>query len=135
MTTADSYGDIARLEQLMDEHYQCQTLDPGKLPILEGQIWEMVQQAELHRDLGVEAQPDDFGGFMLEIDGYLCEIKDVQIKDGLHTLGQAPTEEQLIGLLCALTRLISAGYPACEEPWRRRSVWITRLCWKTLGSG
>ena len=112
MTTADSYGDIARLEQLMDEHYQCQTLDPGKLPILEGQIWEMVQQAELHRDLGVEAQPDDFGGFMLEIDGYLCEIKDVQIKDGLHTLGQAPTEEQLIGLLCALTRLDISGIPS-----------------------
>ena len=112
MTTADSYGDIARLEQLMDEHYQCQTLDPDKLPILEGQIWEMVQQAELHRDLGVEAQPDDFGGFMLEIDGYLCEIKDVQIKDGLHTLGQAPTEEQLIGLLCALTRLDISGIPS-----------------------
>ncbi|GIT44124.1 MAG: hypothetical protein Ct9H300mP11_20600 [Chloroflexota bacterium] len=30
MTTADGYGDIARLEQLMDEHYQCQTLDPGQ---------------------------------------------------------------------------------------------------------
>ena len=56
MTTADSYGDIAKLEQLMDEHYQCQTLDPGKLPTLEAQIWEMVQQAELHRDLGVDEQ-------------------------------------------------------------------------------
>ena len=40
MTTADSYGDIARIEQLMDEHYQCQTLDPSKLPLLETQIWE-----------------------------------------------------------------------------------------------
>ena len=39
MTTADSYGDIARIEQLMDEHYQCQTLDPSKLPLLEAQIW------------------------------------------------------------------------------------------------
>ena len=53
MTTADSYGDIAKLEQLMDEHYQCQTLDPVKLPMLESQIWEIVQKAELHRDLGV----------------------------------------------------------------------------------
>ena len=115
MTTADSYGDIAKLEQLMDEHYQCQTLDPAKLPMLEGQIWEMVQQAELHRDLGVEAQPDDFGEFMLEIDGYLCEIKDVQIKDGLHTLGQPPTEEQLVGLLSALTRLDISGIPSLRR--------------------
>ncbi len=115
MTTADSYGDIARLEQLMDEHYQCQTLDPDKLPLLEGQIWEMVQAAELHRDLGVEDQPDDFGEFMLEIDGYLCEIKDVQIKDGLHVLGEPPTEEQMVGLLAALTRLDISGVPSLRR--------------------
>ena len=115
MTTADSYGDIAKLEQLMDEHYQCQTLDPAKLPTLEAQIWEMVQQAELHRDLGVDEQPDDFGEFMLEIDGYLCEIKDAQIKDGLHTLGQPPTAEQMVGLLCALTRLDNGAVPSLRR--------------------
>ena len=117
MTTADSYGDIARIEQLMDEHYQCQTLDPSKLPLLETQIWEMVQQAELHRDLGIESQPEDFGEFILEIDGYLCELKDAQIKDGLHILGDTPEGEQLIGLLCALTRLDISGIPSL-----RRSV-------------
>ena len=115
MTTADSYGDIAKLEQLMDEHYQCQTLDPAKLPTLEAQIWEMVQQAELHRDLGVDEQPDDFGEFMLEIDGYLCEIKDAQIKDGLHTLGQPPTADQMVGLLCALTRLDNGAVPSLRR--------------------
>ena len=115
MTTADSYGDIARLEQLMDEHYQCQTLDPAKLPTLEAQIWEMVQQAELHRDLGVDEQPDDFPEFMLEIDGYLCEIKDAQIKDGLHTLGQPPTAEQMVGLLGALTRLDNGAVPSLRR--------------------
>ena len=117
MTTADSYGDIARIEQLMDEHYQCQTLDPSKLPLLEAQIWEVVQQAELHRDLGIESQPTDFGGFILEIDGYLCELKDAQIKDGLHILGHTPEGEQLVGLLCALTRLEISGIPSL-----RRSV-------------
>ena len=117
MTTADSYGDIARIEQLMDEHYQCQTLDPSKLPLLEAQIWEVVQQAELHRDLGIESQPEDFGEFILEIDGYLCELKDAQIKDGLHILGDVPEGEQLIGLLCALTRLDISGIPSL-----RRSV-------------
>ncbi len=117
MTTADSYGDIARIEQLMDEHYQCQTLDPSKLPLLEAQIWEVVQQAELHRDLGIESQPDDFGGFILEIDGYLCELKDAQIKDGLHILGDTPKGEQMVGLLCALTRLDISGIPSL-----RRSV-------------
>ncbi|PKB78452.1 MAG: cobaltochelatase subunit CobN [SAR202 cluster bacterium Io17-Chloro-G9] len=105
MTSADSYGDIAKLEQLMDEHYQCQTLDPAKLPLLEKQIWELTKEAELNRDLGIYDQPENFGGFILEIDGYLCELKDAQIKDGLHTLGETPAGEQLIGLLSNLTRL------------------------------
>ena len=117
MTTADSYGDIARIEQLMDEHYQCQTLDPSKLPLLEAQIWEVVQQAELHRDLGIESQPENFGEFIIEIDGYLCELKDAQIKDGLHILGDTPAGEQMVGLLCALTRLDIGGIPSL-----RRSV-------------
>lgn len=115
MTTADSYGDIARVEQLMDEHYQCQTLDPGKLPLLEAQIWELVKAAELNRDLGIDDLPEDFGGFILEIDGYLCELKDAQIKDGLHILGEAPEGEQLIGLLCALTRLDISGIPSLRK--------------------
>ena len=115
MTTADSYGDIARLEQLMDEHYQSQTLDPAKLPILEAQIWELAQQAELHRDLGIDSRPDDFGEFILSIDGYLCELKDAQIKDGLHILGDTPSGEQLIGLLCALTRLDIGDIPSLRR--------------------
>ncbi|MEK7815006.1 MAG: cobaltochelatase subunit CobN, partial [Chloroflexota bacterium] len=117
MTTADSYGLIVRLEQLADEYYQCQTLDPAKLPLLEQQIWELVQQAQLHRDLGVDSQPDDFAAFILEIDGYICEIKDAQIKDGLHTLGQVPQGDQLVGLLCALTRLdiLSPSVPSLRR--------------------
>ena len=115
MTTADSYGDIARLEQLMDEHYQCQTLDPAKLPLLEGQIWDMVRQADLDRDLGVDEQPEDFGEFILHIDGYLCELKDAQIKDGLHTLGEVPKDEQMIGLLSSLTRLDTGEIPSLRR--------------------
>ena len=115
MTTADTYGDIQELEQLLDEHYQCQTLDPGKIPMLEGQIWEVIERAELNRDLGVEAPPEEFGDFMLEVDGYLCEIKDIQIKDGLHTLGEPPQGEQLTGLLASLTRLDMGGLPSIRR--------------------
>ncbi|MCD5404736.1 MAG: cobaltochelatase subunit CobN [Dehalococcoidia bacterium] len=115
MTTADSYGDIAKLEQLMDEHYQCQTLDPPKLPLLEGQIWDMVRQADLDRDLGVDELPEDFGEFILHIDGYLCELKDAQIRDGLHTLGEVPPDELMASLLSVLTRLDTGGIPSLRR--------------------
>ncbi len=105
MMRTETYSDIARLEQLLDEYYQVQTLDPSKLPAIRAQIWELIVQAELHHDLHASEAPDDFDDFLLHVDGYLCEIKDAQIRDGLHTLGQTPMGEQRIGLVMAMLRL------------------------------
>ncbi|MBB3213153.1 cobaltochelatase CobN [Herbaspirillum sp. Sphag1AN] len=51
MTTADSYGALAQLTQLVDEYYQVEILDPSKLPLLQQQIWELVKQTNLDSDL------------------------------------------------------------------------------------
>jgi len=115
MTTADSYGDITRCEQLMDEYARAQGMDPQKLPMLRQQIWEVVQKARLNEDLNVHEIPDDFDDFILHIDGYICELKDAQIRDGLHTLGEAPESEMLIGLLLALTRLNNGDIPGLRH--------------------
>lgn len=115
MTTADSYGDITRCEQLMDEYARAQGMDPQKLPMLRQQIWEVVQKARLNEDLGVDEIPDDFDDFILHIDGYICELKDAQIRDGLHTLGEAPKGELLVGLLLALTRLHNGDVPGLRQ--------------------
>ena len=115
MMTADSYGDITRCEQLMDEYARAQGMDPQKLPMLRQQIWEVVQKARLNEDLGVNEIPDDFDDFILHIDGYICELKDVQIRDGLHTLGEAPESNMLIGLLLALTRLNNGDVPGLRH--------------------
>ena len=92
MARADSYGDLARLEQLLDEYATMAALDPDKLPTLRGQIWTLIQSAQLHHDLGADAPPGEaeFDDFVLHLDGYLCEIKDVQIRDGLHVLAGSP---------------------------------------------
>jgi cobaltochelatase CobN len=105
MMRAEVYNDIARLEQLMDEYYQVQTLDPSKLPAIQAQIWSLIVQANLHHDLHAAEAPDDFNDFLLHVDGYLCELKDAQIRDGLHTLGQTPAGAQRIGLVLAMLRL------------------------------
>src|ERR1700739_2964481 len=41
---------------------------------------------------------------LLHVDGWLCEIKDVQIRDGLHILGQKPTGESELDLVLAILR-------------------------------
>jgi cobaltochelatase CobN len=200
MTTADTYGVLAQLGELVDEYYQVEMLDPGKLPLLQAQIWALVKESRLDRDLGAilgghgdeeeatvyVAAPEaghgmvfarglgagardehghhahdhdhgghehsthghddhlhdhedaahshshdwdetlnehgvplglarmdgvDFAHLIEDIDGYLCEIGAAQIRDGLHTLGQAPSGAQVPDMLCALTRLPNIGVP------------------------
>jgi cobaltochelatase CobN len=87
--------------------------------MLREQIWNVVTQARLNRDLHAEDQPDDFDGFLLHLDGYICELKDAQIRDGLHVFGQVPEGEQLVNLLLALTRLDNFGVPSLRAALAR----------------
>jgi len=106
MARAESYGDIARLEQLMDEHAQIAALDPAKLPAIRAQIWTLIQAARLDHDLGLDERPHDteFDDFLLHVDGWLCQIKDAQIRDGLHVLGRAPQGADRVNLVLAILR-------------------------------
>ena len=106
MARAETYGDIARLEQLLDEHANISALDPAKLPAIRQQIWTLMRAAKMDHDLGLAERPDEdsFDDMLLHVDGWLCEIKDVQIRDGLHILGQAPTGEAEVDLVLAMLR-------------------------------
>ncbi|CAL9356480.1 cobaltochelatase subunit CobN [Streptomyces sp. enrichment culture] len=106
MARADSYGDIARLEQLLDEHAQIAAMDPAKLPAIRAQIWTLIQAARLDHDLGLDDRPDDdgFDDFLLHVDGWLCEVKDAQIRDGLHVLGTPPDGADRVNLVLAVLR-------------------------------
>jgi len=106
MARAESYGDIARLEQLLDEYGNVATMDPAKLPALRGKIWTLLQAAKMDRELGLIDKPDDerFDDIIMHIDGWLCEIKDSQIRDGLHVLGQAPAGDVKVDLVLAVLR-------------------------------
>ena len=106
MARAETYGDIARLEQLLDEHATVATLDPSKLAPIRQQIWTLIRAAKMDHDLGLNERPADesFADMLLHVDGWLCEIKDVQIRDGLHILGQKPTGAAEVDLVLAILR-------------------------------
>ncbi|MDL9935922.1 cobaltochelatase subunit CobN [Gordonia sp. ABSL1-1] len=106
MARAESYGDIARLEQLLDEHANISTLDPAKLPAIRQQIWTLLTAAKMDHDLGLAERPDEevFDDMLLHVDGWLCEIKDVQIRDGLHVLGERPVDDAEVDLVLAMLR-------------------------------
>jgi cobaltochelatase CobN len=115
MARAEVYDDLAKLEQLFDQYAQLQSLDPTKLPALRRQIWDLLREAAIDRDLGLgEAPTDDdaFDDLLVDVDGYLCSLKDAQIRDGLHVLGSPPMGDQLVDLVLATTRLANGSVPS-----------------------
>jgi cobaltochelatase CobN len=117
LTRAESYGPLRDLERLVDEYYQALVLDPPRAEVLRRDILSTARSAHLHRELGFEgaeglakgARTKQLGAdderFLVSIDAYLCELKESQIRDGLHVFGSSPAGRQRLDTLVALTRL------------------------------
>ncbi|MEO9330103.1 cobaltochelatase subunit CobN [Gordonia aurantiaca] len=127
MARAESYGDIARLEQLLDEHANISALDPAKLPAIRQQIWTLLTAAKMDRDLGLTERPDEevFDDMLLHVDGWLCEIKDVQIRDGLHVLGEPPRDDSEVDLVLAMLRARQLWGGTTALPGLREALGLT----------
>lgn len=112
LTRAELYGPLQQLEGLIDEYYEAQSLDPTRLPLIGDRITALVQQEHLHRDLGIELElaPPQLADFLSRADGYLCELKEAQIRDGLHIFGSCPQGRQLRDLTVALARHPGLGH-------------------------
>jgi cobaltochelatase CobN len=104
LTRAETYGPLRDLEQLVDEYYEAAGLDPRRCRLLRDQILEVAASIGLDKDCGV-IRADDADTALGKLDNHLCELKELQIRDGLHVFGISPTGEQLTDLLVALTRL------------------------------
>jgi len=42
-TTADEYSELGQLVLLVDEYYQLEMLDPGKMSLIQLKIWDLIQ--------------------------------------------------------------------------------------------
>jgi cobaltochelatase CobN len=118
LTRAETYDELSRLEQLLDGHAQSAAMDPAKLPAIRAQVWDVLVSAEIHRDLALGDRPPDEASFdemLLHVDGYLCALKDAQIRGGLHVLGVPPRDAALIDTVVAVTRLPQGGAPSLRE--------------------
>ena len=100
LTRAGSYGLMAELERLIDEYYEAALGDSRRLPVLASAILEQARAAGLDGDCGITAA-DETTAALRKLDGFLCELKELQIRDGLHVFGQSPEGERLNALLVA----------------------------------
>jgi cobaltochelatase CobN len=123
-------GDARELERLVDEYAQADGLDRRRRERLAQLIIEEAQRTGLAREAGADpaAAPSDA---LRRIDAWLCDLKDLSIKDGLHIYGRVPVatddpqwivsaEAECAALLAALDgRRIAPGPAGSPERGRR----------------
>ena len=105
LTRAGSHGALEELERLVDEFFDAASLDPRRCAPLRGRILELAGSIGLDQDCGISAS-DGSDDALRKLDGYLCEIKEMQIRDGLHVFGEAPQPARRNELLRAIARSV-----------------------------
>jgi cobaltochelatase CobN len=102
LTRAESYGYLSDLEALVDEYYQAQGTDPRRLRLLKKQILDLAGDTGLGADVGIDGLAEDDA--LQKLDAWLCDLKEMQIRDGLHVFGVSPEGRLLDDLTVALAR-------------------------------
>ncbi|TAA62861.1 cobaltochelatase subunit CobN [Shinella sp. JR1-6] len=104
LTRAETYGPLKDLEALVDEYYEASGGDPRRIKLLTKQILDLVRDIGLDRDAGI-ARGDGEETALQKLDAYLCDLKEMQIRDGLHVFGVSPEGRLLTDLTLALARV------------------------------
>jgi cobaltochelatase CobN len=107
---AGLYGGLQELEALLDEYWEATQLGGERAGRLRGLLAERLEGMELA--LGPE---DGLEERLAAADGYLCELKEAQIRLGLHVYGCLPDQERLAELLLCLARAPQAGIPGLTQ--------------------
>ncbi len=108
LTRAESYGPLKQLEALVDEYYLAAGMDPRRIDHLRRDIVDLARSEGLDADAGMVGEGDDA---LAALDNYLCELKEMQIRDGLHVFTRSPEGRLCDDLLIALART-PRGYDA-----------------------
>lgn len=108
LTRAETYGPLRNLELLADEYYEAQLLDPRRARELQRDILKLVRETHIDRELQLDERLDseaDAAIWLPRLDTYLCDLKESQIRDGLHVFGESPGGRLRIDTLLALLRI------------------------------
>ncbi|AZF16458.1 cobaltochelatase subunit CobN [Pseudomonas sp. R3-18-08] len=104
LTRAETYGPLRNLELLADEYYEAQLLDPRRALELQKDILKLVRETHIDQELELDCNADA-DSWLPRLDTYLCDLKESQIRDGLHIFGESPAGRLRIDTLLALLRI------------------------------
>jgi cobaltochelatase CobN len=102
LTRAETYGPLRDLEALVDEYYLASGVDRRRLSVLRERIFDAAKSACIDIDAGLAGDESD--NDLQKLDAWLCDLKEAQIRDGLHVLGEVPSGRLETDLIAALVR-------------------------------
>lgn len=108
MARAESYGPAAELEILIDEFAAAQAGDPRRAKHVADRICDLAQAHGFDSDLGLDLRGDRDDA-LAKLDEHICDLKELQIRDGLHILGVGPEGRSRAETLVALARVPRGG--------------------------
>jgi cobaltochelatase CobN len=83
-------GAAADLERLVDEYAQADGLDRRRRERLARLILQAAERAEIAREANLSSDLDADDA-LRRIDAWLCDLKELALKDGLHIYGRPPS--------------------------------------------
>ncbi|WP_371378506.1 cobaltochelatase subunit CobN [Sporomusa aerivorans] len=114
VSQAGTYDELAELEKLLDEYCHFLQNQPGNVQVVAELIQQKVMETNLKDDMG-QAEGELFADYVQRLHNYITDIKNMQIRVGLHTLGCPPQGEVLIEYLLALTQQANGEIPSLTE--------------------
>lgn len=134
---AGLHGELQALEGLLDEYWEARSLGGERAGALRSRLAAELERLQLPQlgpgesaatgDRQAIAR-DDLDAHLDAADGYLCEIKEAQIRIGLHRFGTLPDQAALAELLlclarppqeglCGLTQALARDLGLQLDPW------------------
>ncbi len=101
----------AELERLIDEYYEAAQGDARRVGAARRGDPRTGPRRRARRRLRHRRRTNEPAPALRKLDGFLCELKELQIRDGLHVFGQSPEGERLDALLVAFARASRGSRP------------------------
>ena len=112
MQLSGSYEELQELEQALDEYVHFRQTQPENLDTVKEIVREKAAACNFGDDI---AEGDDFDDYVGRLHNYVTDIKNMQIRTGLHIMGQPPESDGLSEYVEALVRLDNGDVPSLVQ--------------------
>ena len=86
LVDAGSHGAAIEMEALFDEYAAAETLDPKRAKIIGKALMDRAAETGLTAESGIDPAAGESA--LVALDAWLCDIKEMRIRDGLHVFGR-----------------------------------------------